>query len=146
MHVQLLIQFILISTKIISFPCILFKQCKGLRNGHNYLFIAEFIEKNRRRGKQTYEIGSFISFGINLSKPFGKIMIEDKHHELHVRSVCTLCHQTWQYDKETHHITWNICHSWQNDSIMFLRFNTYRQLLNWLIHLTINIYWLQINH
>ena len=45
MHVQLLIQFILIYIKIISFSFILFLKCKGLRNGDNYLFIAEFIEK-----------------------------------------------------------------------------------------------------
>ena len=42
---QLLIQFILISTKIIPFLFILFLKCKGLRNSHNYLFIAEFIKR-----------------------------------------------------------------------------------------------------
>ena len=52
MHVQLLIPFILISTKVISFSFILFNTCKGLRNGHNYLFIAEFI-KRKIEGEET---------------------------------------------------------------------------------------------
>ena len=35
--------YINIYKKNILFSFILFKKCKGLRNGHNYLFIAEFI-------------------------------------------------------------------------------------------------------
>ena len=45
MKIKLLIQFILISTKISSFSFILFKKMQGLRNGNNYLFIAEFIKR-----------------------------------------------------------------------------------------------------
>ena len=34
---------------IIVFSFILFKKCKGLRNGHNYLFISEFIKIKTER-------------------------------------------------------------------------------------------------
>ena len=60
-----------------------------------FIYCRIHTEKDRRRGKQTYEIGSLISFGINLNKPFvDMFMIKDKHLEPQVRSVCTLGHQT----------------------------------------------------
>ena len=39
--------------------------------------LQNYKEKDRRRGKETYEIGSVISFGINLNKPF---FVETKKH------------------------------------------------------------------
>ena len=65
------------------------------------------MKRNIEIGKQTYEIGSLISFGININKPLLKpinidmiVMTKDKHHELQVRSVCTLGHQSLGHSLE----------------------------------------------
>ena len=65
------------------------------------------MKRNIEIGKQTYDIGSLISFGININKPLLKpsnidmiVMTKDKHHELEVRSMCTLGHQTLGHNLE----------------------------------------------
>ena len=61
-HACVIIDTIYINIYNNNFIFILFKKGKGLRNGHNYLFIGELIKRNldERCGKQTYEIGSLI--------------------------------------------------------------------------------------
>ena len=68
--------YINIYKQIISFSFILIKKWKGLRNGHNYIFTAEFIKRKIEGEENKHEIGSFIPFGINVNKPF----VETKQH------------------------------------------------------------------
>ena len=66
-----------------------------------FIYCRIHKEKDRRKEKQKYEIGSLISFGINLNKPFVELsnidMIamtkDNKHHKFKVRRVSTLGHQ-----------------------------------------------------
>ena len=59
------------------------------------IFIAEFIKRKiERQENKKYEIGSLKSFDIKQHMTWLECV---KHHELQVRSVCTLGHQTWQY-------------------------------------------------